>query len=212
VILLLDGSQKYDADLLDKCGAYPEWDQTSANAAGAKGDVPINHLWPDNGGPGGACFASAKDNQSHADQIQGFPLSPKYGTENSSLGTSPTLLDFRTVNGTNNPSIPFMQAQKQYTLDEARVVATLIEPKCGTLLATEAKFFEDLRLPVLTADGSEFGKWSSGLDWGDYLNIVIGDGVDNQYIKAIAEMNSLPTRSCQVTDPTTNPPKYAPCG
>jgi hypothetical protein len=204
VIVLLDGSQEYDADLLGKCGAYPEWDQTVSNAAGKQGDVPINHLWPDNGGPSFACAKSPKDNQSNADEIQAFPIE-----RSAALGKSPTLLDYRTITATN-PNIPFMQAQTQYTLDTGRVIEDALA--CVTLLNWEAPFISGLRESVLSATGSPYGTWTSGEAWRDHLNIVIGDGVNNEYVKTVAGMNSLPTRSCQVTDPTTNPPKYAPCG
>jgi hypothetical protein len=197
VLVLLDpgpasaNNNFYDPAVIETCGFNPLWDQTERNGAGVPGNAPINHLWPDEPGPigltAGCNYSEVGQNIPSADNIQSYPLN----SASPGIGTAATLDTFRGAS-----PIPLTQAQTQFTVDQSDEEVDEIAG-CGTLLDFESEYIQNYRDLVINGTGPQSGSlWPSGKNWADYLNIVIGDGVNQAYISTVASLNGSSSRNC----------------
>jgi hypothetical protein len=159
-VILLTGS---DQLLNPNCGAFPLHDQTGNNGAGSSGQVPINHLWPEESGPGVCSTAAPTENSDPADRIRLYPFGQGGDYTLKRFGPAPTLNAYRSA----SPP-PFTQTQSQYTADTAAIIFGVLFPKagggCGSLQNYELPYIKHYRDDVLEG-------------WGNKTNIAIGDFV-----------------------------------
>lgn len=157
-----------DAPSWSGCGIYPSFDGTQNNGGGALDGVPMNHLWPQEAGPG-ACPVG--DDSASIQRITDFAFGMPEFYADPLIGGAPTLAPddyYRDL----TPA-PFTQTQTQYT-PTSGVIADMIIAEC-TLHDYEAGTLGSLRDSVIDA-------------WGQKANIVIGDFVnEDDFIATLAK-------------------------
>ena len=241
VIVLLDpgsSSQQpyYSSSSLAGCGFHPLWDSTApnlgegkggGNGAGSPGNVPINHLFPNENGPTQTegCPIDQFDQWGPAQNIQGYPVS----ANSPNLGSAPILQNYRggEPDGNGGYPVPFTQAQTQYSVTNAGSVTDETLRSCDGLLGFEGTYlgrYQDqifigkygasyadvpIRNSVVNGTGitpNNLGAalqggtgqpWVSGVNWAPYLNITIADAIDPGYINTVASLNGSNQRPCQ---------------